>query len=176
MWRLKIIASEVQIESLKRNMPEFHNHTDFTNGYRINYPADWQRQALSPAIMGFFAPRENPADVFSENVNVGIVDTPIPLEQYIDLQVAQMQSIPGSRLISRSEISLSGLPAHKVEFSGQVGPIMLNGHVEMLPMQWLLAFVLKNKRVFIVTYTAEPRVYNKYMPIVQEMLNSLELN
>ena len=43
-------------------------------------------------------------------------------------------------------------------------------------MQWLQVYVLKDKRVYCLTYTAEPLAYDKYMPQVQEMLASLELS
>ncbi len=156
-------------------MAEFQVHMDFTNKYRIKYPADWQRQALSPTTTGFFAARENPADVFSENVNVSWEETPVSLVEYVDFQVGQLKAISKFQLISRDEIRLAGHPAQQIEIRGEVGPIMAGGQMQMVPLQWLCVCVLKDKRAYCITYSAEPRAYDKYMPQVQEMLDSLEL-
>ena len=157
-------------------MPAFLNHTDFTNGYRINYPADWQRQVLSPTIICFFAPRENPTDIFFENVNINVLEMSVPLQQLVDMQIAQIQSVPTSQMISRSAATIAGLAAEKIEFSGQLGPAMQNGQMQMLQMQWLSVFVPRDKKIFNFTYTAETRAYNKYLPLIQQMLSSLEFN
>jgi hypothetical protein len=156
-------------------MKEFLTHTDFKNGYRIKYPAHWQKQALSPTMTGFFAPRESPADIFSENVNVGVEEASVTLDEQVDFQVTQMQA-GNLQLIGRSEKRLADLPAQALEFRGQLGPVMKHGRIEMVAMQWLQVYVLKDKRVYCLTYTAEPLAYDKYMPQVQEMLASLELS
>jgi len=158
---------QIQIKPKKKIMTQFNQHIDFMNGYRIDYPVDWQCRQISPTQMGFYAPPENSVDAFSENVTVGMEYTPQSLDQYIEFQVAQMQTIGGFQLISRNESYLANLPGQKLEFSGHMGPAML---------QLLVAVILKNKLALIVTYTAQADAYNKYMPIVDAMLNSLKLN
>jgi hypothetical protein len=153
------------------------SHMDFTNGYRINYPDDWQRQQLTPVVTGFFAPREGPADIFSENVNVAVGEAPGPLTQFVDAQVVQMQNSGGAvQLIGRTHSLVNGLPAEQIQFSGHMGPVLLRGQPEMVPMQWLQVYVQKNRRMYCLTYTAEPRAYELYMPQIQAMITSLELS
>src|SRR5690242_18135199 len=144
-------------------MPEFEIHTDYTNGYRIKYPADWRPQTLSPDTMGFFAPQDNDADIFLENVNIGVEDTQLLLNQYVDVQVAQLKAAGSFQFISRENTYIAGLPAQKLEFNGQLGPSMQYGRLVMLPVQWLFAIVVKNCRAYVITYTAQQHMFETCM-------------
>src|SRR6266702_3947202 len=102
-------------------MNECISHTDFTNGYRIKYPGDWEKQALTPTLTVFLAPRESPSDVFRENVNVSAEEIAVTLSQHVDLQVNMMQSTGWNfQLTDRSDTQLAGLPAQTLEFNGRL--------------------------------------------------------
>jgi len=152
-------------------------HTDFANGYRISYPDTWQSQQLNPSVTGFFAPRESPADMFSENVTIAVDRVPMSISQLVDAQVIQMQNSGGAaQLISRTQPFVAGQPAELIEFRGHIGPVMPHGKPEMIPMQWLQVYVMNNGRTYCFTYTAEPHAYQQYLSQIQTMISSFELN
>lgn len=158
-------------------MEKFLSHTDFTNGYRIKYPAAWRKQSLAPTATGFFSSLEGSADMFSDNVNVLVDQAEVTLDEYVKNQIAMMTAAGSTlKLTKRTETRAAGLPAITLEFSGQLGPVMKEGQVVTLPMRWMQVYVLKDKRMYCVTYTAEPKSYDKYLEQVKEMVDSLELN
>ncbi len=158
-------------------MGEYLSHTDFVNGYRIKYPATWRKQSIAPTATGFFSSLEGPTDTFSDNVNVIVDETSLSLKDYVSTEIATMTAAGSTlKLGKRDETTAAGLPAIKLEFTGELGPLMKGGHSVTLPMQWLQIYVLKGKRMYCLTYTAENHSYDKYLQQVQEMVDSLELN
>lgn len=157
-------------------MSDLLTHTDFTHKYRIKYPAAWTCNAISPTCTGFFSPRESPADPVAENVNVLVEEMPKSLEQWVEMQLAQMHAVPGFQVGGVADCMVANLPARQISFSGPFGPFMANGTLTTIPLQWLSTCVIKDGRGYSITYTAEPRAYDKFMPQVQAMLDSLELS
>lgn len=160
-------------------MNNFQIHTDFMNGYRLGFPPDWEKQPLAPNAMAFLAPRESSADIFRENVNISMHEIAVTLAQHVDLQVNLMGSAPGAqlRLLHRGDALVAGVPAQRLEFTGRLGPVMKpDGSAGFIPMQWLQVYALKGAKMYCFTYTAEDRAYQKFLPVVLEMLNSLELS
>jgi hypothetical protein len=151
-------------------------HTDFTWGFRIKYPSDWRKVAISPTTIGFFSPPESPNDIFQDNVMVVVDETIVSLSEYVDFQVNKLTSVaPTVQIGRRSRVTAANLPAEQVEVSGQMGPCFRGNRPEMIPIRILTVCVMKGKRVYTVTYTAEARAYEKFMPQFRAMLESFEL-
>lgn len=158
-------------------MSQYLMHTDFAWGYRIQYPADWQKQPASLTSIHFYSPPENPGDVFRDYVSVSIDETIISLAEYMDFQLKRAQSMaPNVRFGPRTALTLANLPAEQIEMTGQLGPLLRNGRPEMLPIRCLIVAVKKEKCVVALTFMAESRAYEKFLPEFQAMLTSLELS
>jgi hypothetical protein len=150
-------------------------HTDFTWGFRIKYPGEWRKLAMSPISIGFFSPPESPNDVFQDNVTVSIDETTVGLGEFVDFELSKLRKLaPNLRLEKPSEVTLANLPAQEVEMSGKLGPYFRSGQAEMMPIGIVTVWVLKGKRVYSLTYTAEKRAYEKFMPQFRVMLDSFE--
>jgi hypothetical protein len=157
-------------------MENYLLHTDFTWGYRIKYPADWQKLAISPTVFGFFSPAESPNDIFRDNVRVDVDETIVSLREYIDFEISKSPSVaPTLQIGGRSALMVANLPAEQIEMSGQMVSGFRNGQPEMMPIRILTVCVMKGKRVYTVIYTAEARAYEKFMPQFRGMLESFEL-
>jgi hypothetical protein len=155
---------------------DFETYTDFANRYRIGYPKGWQRQALSPVAMCFLSPREGPADMFAENVTIVVEQTPASVDQYVDTMVAQLQATPAVSIVGQGQMAAAGLQARTLEFNGQSGPMMIHGRLQTIPLRWFFACVAKGGRAYGLTYSAQPPAYETYLPLVTQMIGTLELS
>jgi len=157
-------------------MENYLLHTDFTWGYQIKYPADWQKLAISPSLFGFFSPAESPNDIFQDHVRVSIDETIVSLREYIDFEISKLPSVaPTLQIGGRSALTVANLPAEQFEMSGQIGPAFRNGKPDMMPIRILNVCVMKGKLVYTLTYIAEARAYEKFVPQFRAMLESFEL-
>ena len=95
-------------------MENYLLHTDFTWGYQIKYPADWQKLAISPTLFGFFSPAESPNDIFQDHVRVSIDETIVSLREYIDFEISKLPSVaPTLQIGGRSALTGANLPAEQ---------------------------------------------------------------
>ena len=101
-------------------MENYLLHTDFTWGYQIKYPADWQKLAISPTLFGFFSPAESPNDIFQDHVRVSIDETIVSLREYIDFEISKLPSVaPTLQIGGRSALTVANLPAEQFEMERQ---------------------------------------------------------
>jgi hypothetical protein len=158
-------------------MGDLLTHTDFTWGYRLQYPADWQKQPTSPTAIHFFSPLENPGDVFRDNVGVEIDETIVSLAEYVDFSINQVRTMaPNFQFGPRAATVLAGLPAEQFDMTGQLGPFIRNSRPEMLPVRYRIVAAKKEKRVLTLTFTAEARAFEKFLPSFEAMTQSMQLS
>jgi len=145
-------------------------YLNLDRGIKIAYPAGWTKQEQSMQnvfFVAFASPREDPSDVFLENLNV-VVEALLPgttLEQYIQ---NSMQG-PNQTFLEKGPATLAGRPAYRHVYTGPLPtPVPRSGKV----MQWV---VVANSKGYVVTYTAELQKYDKFLPVIQHMADSLEI-
>jgi eukaryotic-like serine/threonine-protein kinase len=145
-------------------------YLNLDRGIKIAYPAGWTKQEQSIQnvfFVAFASPREDPSDVFLENLNV-VVEALLPgttLEQYIQ---NAMQG-PNQTFLEKGPATLAGRPAYCHVYTGPLPtPVPRSGKV----MQWV---VVANSKGYVVTYTAELQKYDKFLPVIQHMADSLEI-
>jgi hypothetical protein len=157
-------------------MENYLVHRSLTWGFQIKHPADWDKLAISPTVFGFFSPAEGPNDIFRDNVNVSVDETIVTLREFMDFEISKLPSVaPSLQIGRRSGLTVANLPAEQVEMSGQMGPYLRQGQPEMMPIRILTVWVMKGRRVYTLTYTAEARAYEKFIPQFRAMLESFEL-
>ncbi len=123
--------------------------------------------------VAFRRPMENPTEQFLENLNVVIEPLPtdkssISLEDYNVAGVEQLKKMfPGITVASKEESTLAGNPAIKSVYS-----YVTAAHGAPLHLKLEQVVTMKDSKIYILTYTATEENYDKYLPLVQEMVNS----
>lgn len=152
----------------------FLPYLNFNQGIRINYPAGWTSQEqTAPAgfAVGFVSPPEDLNDQFMENLNIFIESLPsgMTADQYAQ---GCMQGLGQSpvQFLENGPATLAGRPAYRWIFTGalQFPGITLSGK----SMQYVTA---ANSKGYVVTYTAEMKKFDKFLPVIQQMIDSLEI-
>ena len=151
----------------------FLSYLNFSQGIRVAYPAGWMKQdQTSPQgfIVFFASPQEDLSDRFSENVNIFVESIPpgMTLEQYAQgcLQGMAQQPI---QFLEQVPTTIAGRKAYRFVFTGPLqAPVPMSG-------KYCQHLLVANSKGYVVTYTAELHKYDKFLPVIEHMLNSLEI-
>ena len=142
-------------------------------GFSITYPSGWIAEEPEPnelgMVAGFLAPGED-IDNAQNYVTLQIEELPanqdIKLEQYTN---SVLQNLEGSysdfQLLAEGDMLLSDQPAQVLAYSATI---------DQIPYQILLAYTIKDKRAYIVTFYALTDSYMQYENDAKEIINSFE--
>ena len=149
-------------------------------GLRMLYPSDWSvtevKSTLSPnastsAVAFFKAPVESPSDLYQENVIInmkGPSPDDLTLRDYTENSLNTFLNMPNIRLLQSFPNTLAGLPAHMVIYSEN------SEGIDIQKMQiWT---IVDNDTAYVVTFGAEQTQYWRYLPAVEHMINSIQIN
>jgi hypothetical protein len=165
---------------------ELYENTTF--GVSILYPTTWTQQAGTDVgdgfiyVSDFIAPDEADGSGFAsfsiliEDLSVldgqlG-VSADMTLEEYLSASIDFLTSDdppPPHQIISSSmnDFTLAGRPASSVE-TAYTDP-------EFGPQRMLEVATIVGNKAYNLQYIVEPHIYQKYMPVIEQMINSLEL-
>jgi hypothetical protein len=152
-------------------------------GLSIQYPSSWAgiqlradpfAQTNTSMVAIFEAPRENLSDSYRENL---IISVQGPLEDAISLEEYTQNSLNAFRTMSdtimvleSSPSTLSGLPAHEIIYSSGLQDLNLN----LKKMQ--IFTIVSDNSAYVVTFGAEESQFNKYIPVIMKMVNSIRID
>ncbi len=152
---------------------QFATYKDATYKFSIKYPKAWKMVAAPQpgAAVVFVSPKETALDTFQENVNISI--TPVPpeiatLKNFSDAILMQMKTVFNNLQVKESrEIEIKGArKAARVVFVAEKPD-----KVHVLNI-WT---VKGGSSAYILTYMAASSRYEKYLPLVEEMIKSFEI-
>ncbi|HLD06206.1 MAG TPA: PsbP-related protein [Candidatus Nanoarchaeia archaeon] len=144
----------------------------YTNpAFSIQYPSDWT-QGEEKGYIAFLSPMESSADLFRENINIGVVDmdpaNPPTLDEITKSTISAIKTyIADINLVDSSETALSGYPAHKVIYTGKP-----EGTRDLKLIQ---IWTLKDNKLYVITFTADVNNYANYLGIINMMFNSFKI-
>jgi PsbP-like protein len=153
-------------------------------GIRILYPAEWQiTEYDNRFIKNFsdivsFKPRTNtnnvpqksslPPTIFIRIWNLS--SEPSSLEQFTKTRMESFKH-QDIFIVNRNSIRIGLNDAYKVEYRLKAPPSL-----PPLDLQGFQVWTLQdNNKAFMITYTADPKDYPNYLPIVQTMINSFQI-
>jgi hypothetical protein len=149
----------------------FATYTNPSPAFTIVYPQEWSASTtVSGAVVVFLAPASDASDQFRENVNVlrQTVNTGMTLERYTSLSLASVgQVVQNFNQLNLSTTTLSGMPAQRIEYTGDV-----NGKNYHFFAEWIVT----GTDAWVLTYTAEENAYQQYLPDAQTTITSFQLD
>ncbi|MCC5631378.1 protein kinase [Nostoc sphaeroides CHAB 2801] len=158
---------------LRNNSLDIYNNPVY--GISIKYPPSWEKTVAPDRITGnlvkFISPKEGNADNYLENLNLIVQDFPEAqkeLEEFTKSYLDEIkQSYPNIKISEEGKSQLSNRPAYQVVYSFEEDGINIKR---------LQVWMVKNNKVYIITYTADVAKYSEYFPTAQTMINSFEIN
>jgi hypothetical protein len=159
----------------------YDEYTNDTYGVEIKYPSDWEVDSQNynegntryTTVVGFYSLFEDVNDLYTDNVEIVSDKIPykkIDLSAYLDETTnIYKKDAKGFQLISSSQdATLAGLPAYKLTWTQE------STGEDPIPLKRTeIGTIFEDKNAIAVTYTAEEDSYEDYLPIFNEMVESL---
>jgi eukaryotic-like serine/threonine-protein kinase len=141
---------------------------------RIEHPQEWQPEEKPDRITGnlvrFISPLVNSADSYQENVNLivqNLSESRNTLELFTPFRLDVIkQSAQNIKFIQEGQQRLANQEAYQVTYTLEE---------DGKSLQRLQVWTVKDGKVYILTYTAEPNEYEKYLPFVKQMISSFQI-
>ena len=139
------------------------------SGVTIAYMSDRKyMEKIYGSLVTFFSPQDT-GDLFRENLGISIEKLPadITVDQYYATTKTQLSKlIKDFKEISNENIVVSSLIAKKIVYVGTQ---------QTYKLKWEQVFLIKDKKVYIFTYTASADTYDKFASQIDTMIKSVTL-
>lgn len=162
--------------SSKTTMVPYENRF---NGISMLYPKTWQASTSGtfyPDLIKFYAPLQNITDFLPAQVSIGVSkyeNNGITLPQYSNLTLVLLNISQGQKqlnITNSNPTNIAGNPGYRVIYS--MAPTT-NSTIELRTLE---IWTVLNSKVYLISYTADTTKFNKYLPQVNQMLNSLRIS
>ena len=159
--------------------PGFYKDTRY--GISIRFPEKWGIRRPSrnypPDVLAatkdlFQLIVSDEDDSYTENILVKIeqvTDDSLFLDEYANLQVARIRQIGTFTIESDQRIELNGQPVRQIIYAGN------DGEYDLKRKRIIAGPALPGDYFFLITYTADQHDYEKYMPDIEQVFNSILL-
>ena len=143
------------------------------------YPSDWQSSVAGlsyPELIKFYSPLQNISDFIPAQITIGVTkyaNNGITLTQYTKLALTLLNQPQQQKqlVIDYSKpFTVAGNPGYKVTFSLSRSSNMTSALCTM--ETWTIV----SDKLYVISYAAEPTKFIRYLPQVNQMLNSLRIS
>lgn len=135
----------------------------------FSYPLAWEKvPGYKQTIVIFGSPLESKSDLFRENVTVttDILPGQTTLKQYTDQHLARIRTIqPEFKLAQTATTKVAGYPAYRAVYASKYG---------VYQVKVLQVFTMVKNRTYVLTYTAQPDKYDKFLGQAAQIIQSVK--
>ena len=169
---LLVAAGHCLVSAALPPVSTYNAYSNKSYNFQMKYPTAWD---VEEGVMGtavfFLSPLSGPGDEFRENVNIIIEDVSahpgLTADDYEAVSIDELaRTITDFTVIERGRRIVSGRPARTLEFTGTQG---------MYQIRFLQVYAVSAGRAFVITYTAEDNQYQRYLPAITRMIDTLSL-
>jgi serine/threonine-protein kinase len=154
-------------EKVFPGLPSYHSKK--RNVY-AQYPKGWSKKTETyEAVFLFLSPREKTGDIFQENVNLVIrdVEETVPVEEYDEVVLKELEkSIHNFKILSKRTVQIDEKKARELIYTGSFGKYRL---------KWHQLYLIHDKKVYVLTYTAEQNAYDKFLKEAKRVFDSFQI-
>lgn len=165
--------SSKEPQSDKSQLKSYSNKNE---GLRLNYPANWslKENPAATVVVAFGSPKESASDTFVDNVNLSVSDLSskpnMTLDELTDLwqkQTSASMSSGNYKIVAIKPTQLAGQDAKQLVFTYSLQGKDLKG---------MAVLSMKDKKAYVITYTAESASYDKFENDANSIVSSLQLD
>jgi hypothetical protein len=175
------ITSIAPTPSTIANMSVYENST---YGIKIQYPSDWIYTEQGRTNIVAFIPSSSLNSILLNNIQnntsktstnqtnippsviIGFEFLPfhnIPLTAYNNMIINSLKQSPGFQFVASNATVLAGNPANMIQYTQ--GPLFT-----------LAIYTIVGNQLYTIAYIVDSTQYLNYIPVVQQMVNSLVIN
>jgi len=164
-------------ENIARKTSEFVTYKNPMYGFRIQYPANWEKIDFGQAIeeddrhivVTFLSPSENTLDRFREYliIQVGTIMFNRSLEHYVDKQIISLRhSLPNFEIVESNATAIVDNLAHTIVYTFKVG----EDEYKVTEI-----WIIKDNKLYYVKYSTELGSSGNYESTVRKMIDSFRI-
>jgi eukaryotic-like serine/threonine-protein kinase len=166
-----IVATNKAVLAQHTTTANLLTYENSTNDIKLQYPSSWDKDlnVSSPDVVTFYPSAVNSNASLTVSVDDISDEKGIPLAQYASesMEPIKHESKDFKLLGSTTNNTLAGLTAYKSIYS-YAGD-------NNTKVQGMAIGAIKGDKVYILTYEAGPNEYDKYLPMVQQLIKSFQI-
>lgn len=145
-----------------------------SNNITLQYPSNWRVVENSlpdyTQVVSFFSPLDNLTDSSPARASVSRIDflQNVTLDEYTNLSLNTTKSF-GINLTRSSETMLGSMPAYQFVIESPSDRMMSSTEI-------MQTWAVKDNAVYIFTFSADTNKFSRYMPLINEMIKSFQLD
>jgi len=150
---------------------DFLTYENLAYGLKLKYPSYWQKTEFpdnkNNFVVGFISPSKNDSGVL-ENVMVQVINLPFSNSSLLNMS---------NNLISfynkmYQNFDLIQTQLVKTHSNSTVYEMEYTHKSDVESIKTMEGIIMRNNLVYIIYYNADPEDYNKYLKIIQDILDS----
>ncbi|NJR21810.1 MAG: protein kinase [Richelia sp. CSU_2_1] len=155
-----------------KNDGNFASYENLENRFKISYPDNWDKQEesnpISKEVVQFISPLESNADSFQERLIVTVEPSgDRTLEDYAKLSKQEILKLDlNAKITKEGAFTIARKSGYRIVYTTKMGDRELKK---------LEALTLKNDKAYLITYEAESGNYEKFLPVVEKAIKSIEI-
>jgi len=155
---------------------QFLRYENPTLGISVQYPSDWQIEEEQGEQVTFVKEKVNEKNIVEFLVDVHELDSPdITLTEFVGNEISKKrEERQGFNLIESTPVTISdgNIPAHMLVYTFVKEDEGRNGEINKISR----IFAILGNKVYNIAYLAESDRYSTYLPVAQQMINSLKMD
>ena len=172
----------IQQKALAQPTSGFLTYENPVYGIKMQYPADWTASTTGlqsySRIVGFYSPLQNLTDVLPAQVSLSITtySQNVSLDEYTNMTLTAIEQ-QGLEVNESDAFTLAGNPGHRIIFSpppSQTSPITPS-QTPPITFSVMEVWTAIDDRIYLLSYNAEGSEFQNNLPVVEQMLNSLQV-
>jgi eukaryotic-like serine/threonine-protein kinase len=175
-----VTPNSVSAQPSTATSSNFLTYDNPTYKLKMQYPADWtvSTNALPTysGVVAFYSPLQNLQDILPAELSLSITTylEPISMDEYTQTTLTALDQ-QGIQVSDSSDFTLAGKPGHRIVFSPPEPRGQGSQDVPQVSISIMQTWTTIGNKVYLLSYSAEDSKFQKYLPIVEQMLKSVQV-
>ena len=175
-----MISQDVSAQPSTTSGSNLITYDNPTHRLKLQYPSDWtvSTNALPTysGIVAFYSPLQNLQDILPAELSLSITTyiQSVSIDEYTRTTLAALEQ-QGIQVSESSAFTLAGKPGHRIVFSPPEPRGQETQDAPQVSIRIMQAWTTIDSKVYLLSYSAEDSKFQKYLPTVEQMLMSLQV-
>ncbi|HJR46701.1 MAG TPA: hypothetical protein VJ799_00960 [Nitrososphaeraceae archaeon] len=175
-----MISQDVSAQPSTSSGSNLITYDNLTHKLKMQYPSDWtvSTNALPTysGIVAFYSPLQNLQDILPAELSLSITTylQSVSIDEYTRTTLAALEQ-QGIQVSESSAFTLAGKPGHRIVFSPPEPRGQETQDAPQVSIRIMQTWTTIDNKVYLLSYSAEDSKFQKYLPTVEQMLMSLQV-
>ena len=175
-----MISQDVSAQPFTTSGSNLITYDNPTHKLKMQYPSDWtvSTNALPTysGIVAFYSPLQNLQDILPAELSLSITTylQSVSIDEYTRTTLAALEQ-QGIQVSESSAFTLAGKPGHRIVFSPPEPRGQETQDAPQVSIRIMQTWTTIDNKVYLLSYSAEDSKFQKYLPTVEQMLMSLQV-